>query len=82
MLKRMLFGLGVAVAVIAGVVLTIALPWPLIGALLVLLGLWLALTRLGRLTGSVTASGIATLPQRWGGASVVVVGIAGVVGGA
>ena len=80
MLKRMLFGLGVTVAVIAGVVLTIALPWLLLGALVVLLGLWLALTRLGRLTSSVTASGIATLPQRWGGASVVVVGIAGVVG--
>ena len=80
MLKRMLFGLGVTVAVVAGVVLTIALPWLLLGALVVLLGLWLALTRLGRLTSSVTASGIATLPQRWGGASVVIVGIAGVVG--
>ncbi len=80
MLKRTLYGLGVTVAVIAGVALTIALPWRLIGALVVLLGLWLALTRLGRLTSSVTASGIATLPQRWGSASVVVVGIAGVVG--
>ncbi|MGC8518369.1 MAG: ABC transporter permease [Steroidobacteraceae bacterium] len=80
MLKRTLYGLGVTVAVIGGVVLTVALPWRLIGALLVLLGLWLVLTRLGRLTASVTLSGIATLPQRWGSASVVIVGIAGVVG--
>ncbi|MGA7538078.1 MAG: hypothetical protein WBW93_04865 [Steroidobacteraceae bacterium] len=40
----------------------------------------LTLSRAGRRIGSITASGMSTLPQRWGGASVVVGGIAGLVG--
>ena len=49
-------------------------------ALLVLLVLWMALTRMGQQAWSVTRVGIATIPQRLGSSSVVVVGIAGVVG--
>ena len=58
----------------------IALPW--IGVLVVVLALalWLALTRNGRLALAATRLGIASLPQRWGASSVIVVGIAGVVG--
>ena len=41
--------------------------------------LWM-LTRIGRQAWSVTKVGIATIPQRLGSSSVVVVGIAGVVG--
>jgi putative ABC transport system permease protein len=58
----------------------IVLPWQ--GALLLvaLLALWLLLSRSGRLALAVTGIGIASLPQRWAAASVIVVGIAGVVG--
>jgi len=45
-----------------------------------LLAAWLLLTRTGRQALSVTQFGMATVPQRLGAASVVVVGIAGVVG--
>ncbi|HCR34354.1 MAG TPA: hypothetical protein DIV57_13415, partial [Stenotrophomonas sp.] len=38
------------------------------------------LTRSGRLALAATRIGIASLPQRWGASSVIVVGIAGVVG--
>ncbi len=80
MLKKFLFGAGVLLALALGVAGVIMLPWALIALLAVLLGFWLAFTRAGRQTSSVTASGMSTLPQRWGGASVVIVGIAGVVG--
>src|SRR6185437_10970214 len=41
---------------------------------------WLAFTRVGRQAWSVTEVGMSTVPQRLGAASVVIVGIAGVVG--
>jgi putative ABC transport system permease protein len=53
--------------------------WALPGALL-LLALWMLGTRTGRQAWSVTEVGMATIPQRIGASSVVVVGIAGVVG--
>lgn len=58
----------------------IALPWMGVLAVVLLLGAWLAFTRSGRLALAATRIGIASLPQRWGASSVVVVGIAGVVG--
>ncbi len=58
----------------------IALPWPGVLAVAVALALWLLLTRSGRLALAATRIGVASLPQRWGASSVVVVGIAGVVG--
>ena len=58
----------------------VMLPWPMLLALLVLLASWMGLTRTGRQAWSVTRVGIATIPQRLGSSSVVVVGIAGVVG--
>ena len=69
--------LVIAVAFVTFVVLV---PW-WVGALAAaLLVAWLALTRVGRQTWSVTEVGMSTVPQRLGAASVVVVGIAGVVG--
>lgn len=50
------------------------------GIVLVLLVMWLSLTRVGRQSWSVTQVGILTIPQRLGSSMVVVVGIAGVVG--
>jgi putative ABC transport system permease protein len=64
----------------APVALLILGPGWLVGALLALLALWLAVTRLGLQTWSVTQVGILTIPQRLGSSLVVVVGIAGVVG--
>ncbi|MGN6093454.1 MAG: ABC transporter permease, partial [Luteibacter jiangsuensis] len=58
----------------------IALPWPGIVALGVALAIWMVLTRRGRQTWEVTKVGLATVTQRLGSSSVVVVGIAGVVG--
>ena len=51
-----------------------------LGATVVLLALWMAFTRTGRQAWSVTNVGIATIPQRLGSSSVIIVGIAGVVG--
>jgi putative ABC transport system permease protein len=48
--------------------------------LLVCLALWMLFSRQGRQAASVTAVGVSTLRQRLGMSSVVVVGIAGVVG--
>ncbi len=58
----------------------ISLPWPFVLGLAVLLALWLLLTRSGRLALAAARIGISSLPQRWGASSVIVVGIAGVVG--
>jgi putative ABC transport system permease protein len=69
-----LVGLGLALAA------WIMLPWTGVLAVLVLLGLWLGLTRRGRQALAVASVGVASLPQRWGASGVVVVGIAGVVG--
>lgn len=64
----------------AFVALLVMLPWWSAAVAAALLAAWLLLTRTGRQTWSVTELGIATVPQRLGAASVVVVGIAGVVG--
>ncbi len=54
-------------------------PWWLLLAVLASVAALLALTRVGQQMLSVTKIGIATIPQRLGASSVVVVGIAGVV---
>jgi putative ABC transport system permease protein len=64
----------------AFVVLLVMLPGWSAAVAAALLAAWLLLTRSGRQAWSVTALGIATIPQRLGPSSVVVVGIAGVVG--
>lgn len=71
---------GVVLALLAGLVGWTLLPWYGVLAVVVALALWLVLTRSGRLALEATKIGIASLPQRWGASSVIVVGIAGVVG--
>jgi putative ABC transport system permease protein len=56
------------------------MPGWVILTLVALLVVWLTFTPAGRQTRSVVRIGIATLPQRLGSSTVVVVGIAGVVG--
>lgn len=79
-MKKWLGNLGVVLALLVGLVGWILLPWQGVLALVVLVGLWLAFTRSGRLAREATRIGIASLPQRWGASSVIVIGIAGVVG--
>ena len=79
-LKSFLSGLGMLLVILASVALWVMLPWQGLLALLVLLVLWMVLTRIGRQAASVTWVGVSTLGQRAGSSSVIMVGIAGVVG--
>ncbi|TBR37319.1 MULTISPECIES: ABC transporter permease [Dyella] len=76
------FGVGMALCVTVGVCLTAWTMMPPIAVLVlvVLLALWMALTRRGRQAASVASVGLSTLRARLGSSAVVVVGIAGVVG--
>ncbi|WP_266170696.1 ABC transporter permease [Dyella subtropica] len=77
---KFLIGLLTFVVVIAGVALFLSLPWPGLLVLLVVLALWMWLTRHGRQAASITAVGVSTMAQRLGSSAVIVIGIAGVVG--
>src|SRR5690348_8243501 len=77
---RFLTNLGLVLLLVACLVVWAMLPWYAVLALVVVLALWLAFTRTGRLALAATRVGIASLPQRWGASSVIVIGIAGVVG--
>lgn len=79
-MKRFFSNAGVTLILLAALVLWVVLPWIGVLGLLVLLALWLMFTRGGRLALAATRLGVASLPQRWGAATVIVVGIAGVVG--
>ncbi|AWV06228.1 ABC transporter permease [Marilutibacter maris] len=79
-IKKWLGNALVVLALIVGLVLWILMPWQGVLALAVASALWLAFTRSGHLALEATRIGIASLPQRWGASSVIVIGIAGVVG--
>ena len=76
---KFLIGVLTFVVALAGVFAFLSLPWQALPVLLVLLGLWMLLTRRGQQAASVTVVGISTLAQRLGSSAVIVVGIAGVV---
>ena len=78
--KKMLRGLAMFAVLATFLAAWILLPWPALLAIAVLLALWMAFTRTGRQAASVTLVGVSTLTQRIGASSVVVIGIAGVVG--
>ena len=80
MKKQWLGNLISIVALVVGLGVWIVLPWFAVLGIAVALMLWLFLTRSGRLSLEAAKIGIASLPQRWGASSVIVVGIAGVVG--
>jgi len=80
LLKKLGFGIAMALAIIIPIALLVVSPWWLLAACVVLLALAMAFTRTGRLTWFITEIGLATIPQRLASSSVVVVGIAGVVG--
>ncbi|HVC15699.1 MAG TPA: ABC transporter permease [Rhodanobacter sp.] len=78
--KSFLGGLGLVVLLALGLAIWSRLPPAAVGGLLLVLVLWLLLTRRGQQTLSVAGVGISTLGQRVGASSVIVIGIAGVVG--
>ena len=71
--------IGSLIGAAGAIALLVLAPWWLLLAAVLLLALWTVATRIGRQAWSVTEVGLATIPQRLGAASVVVVGIAGVV---
>jgi putative ABC transport system permease protein len=77
---KWLINVGIVLALMAGLAVWTMLPWFAVLALAMLLALWLLLTRSGHLALAASGIGIASLPQRWGASSVIVIGIAGVVG--
>jgi len=79
-IKKIGFGLLTLLLVAAFLGVWIALPWQGIVALGLAFTAWMAFSRRGRQTWQVTRVGLATVVQRLGSSSVVVVGIAGVVG--
>jgi putative ABC transport system permease protein len=79
-LKSMFSGLGLFLVIVVSVILWVVLPPVALLGLALLLALWMAFTRIGRQAASVTWVGVSTLGQRLGASSVIVVGIAGVVG--
>jgi putative ABC transport system permease protein len=79
-LKKIGIALVMLAVIAVAVLLLVVCPWWALPGFVVLLAGWLALTRTGRQTWSVTEVALATIPQRLGAASVVVLGIAGVVG--
>ncbi|OJY90822.1 MAG: hypothetical protein BGP25_09835 [Lysobacterales bacterium 63-13] len=78
--KSFLFGSGLFLVILASVALWVMLPGVVLLGLAVLLAAWMAFTRMGRQAASVTWVGVSTLRQRLGASSVIIVGIAGVVG--
>ena len=79
-IKSFLSGLGMFLIILLSVAIWVVLPWQGLLALLLILVLWMALTRIGRQAAAVTWVGVSTLRQRLGASSVIIVGIAGVVG--
>ncbi|WP_425602539.1 ABC transporter permease [Luteimonas galliterrae] len=79
-MKSFLRGFGLFLLVLIGIAAWLFLPWPFLLGMGVLFALWMLLTRRGRQAGSVTQIGVSTLSQRLGSSSVIVIGIAGVVG--
>ena len=79
-MKRFFSGLLTVLALALMLGGWIVAPWPVVLGLVVLIALWLGLTRSGRLAREAAMIGIASLPQRWGASLVIVIGIAGVVG--
>lgn len=78
-MKKFLFNLSLVLLVIVAVYVWTLLPWFGVVALALVFAAWLALSRSGRQTASVTAVGVSTIKQRAGSSSVIVIGIAGVV---
>lgn len=78
-IKQWAINIAISLALGAGLVAWVFLPWWGVLALVAAIALWLFASRSGALALAATRIGIAGLPQRWGASLVVIVGIAGVV---
>ena len=78
--KGFFSGLLTVLALVVLLAVWIKLPWFAVLAVVAAIAVWLFATRSGRLAREATRIGLAGLPQRWGASSVIVIGIAGVVG--
>jgi putative ABC transport system permease protein len=79
-LKQFGFGLLLLLVVAVPAALLLVLPVWLLLASFGLLAAWMSVTRMGQQASALAAISIATLPRRLSSSSVIVVGIAGVVG--
>ncbi|MBB6600220.1 ABC transporter permease [Luteimonas sp. MC1825] len=79
-LKKMLRAAGLVLLIALVLAAWILLPWWVLLGAAAAFALWMLLARSGRQAASVTMVGVSTLSQRIGSSSVVIVGIAGVVG--
>ncbi len=79
-MKKFFLNIALVLGLVLALAIWVRLPWPVVLGLLALLVAWMTLSRSGRQTASVTRVGLSTLGQRMGSASVIVIGIAGVVG--
>jgi putative ABC transport system permease protein len=80
MWRKIGYFLLLTVAAVVPVIVLVLLPaWGILVGVALLIA-WLALTRTGRQASSATAVAVSTIPQRLGSSSVVIIGIAGVVG--
>ncbi|HMH69243.1 MAG TPA: ABC transporter permease, partial [Pinirhizobacter sp.] len=77
---KFLINLGLLILLAALIAGWVLVPWWGAVALAVVVAAWMLFTRRGKQAASVTAVGVSTLRQRLGSASVIVIGIAGVVG--
>ncbi|MFT3791651.1 MAG: ABC transporter permease [Rudaea sp.] len=76
---KFLIGLATFLVVLLAIAAFVFMPWQALPVLLVLLALWMILTRRGQQTASVTTIGLSTIRDRLGSSAVIVIGIAGVV---
>ena len=79
-IESFLRGLALVALIVLALAAWIWLPWWALAAAAGVFTLWMLATRSGRQAASATQVGVSTLSQRIGASSVVVVGIAGVVG--
>jgi len=79
-MKKFLIGTATVALLIAGLAVWTILPWQGVIVVGALFAIWLLATRSGRLAIAAAGIGVASLPQRWGASSVIIIGIAGVVG--
>lgn len=79
-MKNILINLALVLLSAAAIAVLMALPMVAILAAAAALALWMTLTAGGRRVASVTLIGLSTLRDRLGSSSVIVVGMAGVVG--
>lgn len=79
-MKTIIINVLLLAAAAAGVYVLTMLPLAVIAGLLGCFALWLAVSGSGRTVASVTLVGLSTLRDRLGTSSVIVIGMAGVVG--